>query len=105
MISKCCGYPVDGSLESGPQGEAQCLVGGVLHAAGRPDGFTGGVRQLEVSIYGLKTAKEQQNETVLGGRTNQTVTVKIVFETHTKQLQLVYNNKKKKVPLAGQACS
>lgn len=71
MISKCCGYPVDGSLESGPQGEAQCLVGGVLHAAGRPDGFTGSMRQLEVSIYGLKTTKKQY-ETVLSGRTNQT---------------------------------
>lgn len=81
MISKCCGYPVDGSLESGPQGEAQCLVGGVLHAAGRPGGFTGSVRQLEVSIYDLKTTKKQY-ETLLSGHTNQTVTVKIVFDTH-----------------------
>lgn len=55
MISKSGGNPVDGGFESGPKGKAQCFVSGVLHAAGRPHGFTGGVRQLEVSIYRLET--------------------------------------------------
>lgn len=55
MISKSSGNPVDGSFESGPEGKAQCFVSGVLHAAGRPHGFTGGVRQLEVSIHCLET--------------------------------------------------
>lgn len=50
MISESGRYPVDGGLERGPEGEAQRLVRGVSHAAARPDGFTGGVRQLEVSI-------------------------------------------------------
>lgn len=44
MIAKSSGYPVDGSLERGPQGKAQCFVGGVLHAASGPAGFTGSVR-------------------------------------------------------------
>lgn len=58
MISESGCYPVDGSLESGPEGKAQCFVRGVAHAAGRPDRFTGGMRQLEVSIYCLKTRKD-----------------------------------------------
>lgn len=53
MSSKSSCYPVDGSLEIGPEGKAQRFVSGVTHAAGRPDRFTGGVRQLEVSIYCL----------------------------------------------------
>lgn len=57
MIPKGSGYPVDGSLERGPQSEAQCFVGGVLHAAAGPAGFTGSVRQLEVSVHGLKRMK------------------------------------------------
>lgn len=55
MISKSSGNPVDGGFENGPEGKAQCFVGGVLHAAGRPHGFTGGVRQFEVSIHCLET--------------------------------------------------
>lgn len=54
MISKSSGNPVDGGFESGPEGKAQCFVSGVLHAAG-PHGFTGGVRQFEVSIHCLET--------------------------------------------------
>lgn len=57
MIPKSGGYPVDGSLERGPQGKAQCFVGGILHAATRPAGFTGSVRQLEVSVHGLERTK------------------------------------------------
>lgn len=54
MISKSSGNPVDGGFESGPEGKAQCFVSGVLHAAGRPHGFTGGVRQFEMSIHCLE---------------------------------------------------
>lgn len=43
MISKSGRDPIDGGLESGSEGKAQCFVSGVLHAAGRPHGFTGGV--------------------------------------------------------------
>lgn len=74
MIPKSSCYPVDGSLESGPEGKAQCFVSGVAHAAGRPDGFTGGVRQLEVSIYCLKT-KEVQDTTSVSERTTKVRTV------------------------------
>lgn len=63
MIPKSSGYPVDGSLERGTQGKAQCFVGGILHAAAWPAGFTGSVRQLEVSVYSLKRHKVK-NETV-----------------------------------------
>lgn len=59
MSSKSSCYPVDGSLEIGPEGKAQRFVSGVTHAAGRPDRFTGGMRQLEVSIYCLKTGKDR----------------------------------------------
>lgn len=57
MIPKCSCYPVDGGLESGPQSKAQCFVGRFPQAAGRPDGLTGGVRQLEVSIDRLKASQ------------------------------------------------
>lgn len=57
MIPKSGGYPVDGSLERGPQCKAQCFMGGIRHAAARPAGFTGSVRQLEVSVHGLKRTK------------------------------------------------
>lgn len=59
MISKRRCYPVDGSLESGPESKAQCFVSWVSHAACRPHWFTGGMRQLEVSIYCLKTKRTQ----------------------------------------------
>lgn len=58
MISKGGGYPVKGSLECGPESKAQCFVGGVSHAAGRPDWLTGSMRQLEVSVYSLKIKKD-----------------------------------------------
>lgn len=48
------GYPVDGGLERGSEGEAQRFVGGVSQTDGGPDGFTGGVRQLEVSVHSLR---------------------------------------------------
>lgn len=54
MISKSSGNPVDGGFESGPEGKAQRFVSGVLHAAGRPHGFTRGVRQFKVSIHRLE---------------------------------------------------
>lgn len=57
MISERSRNPVDGSLESGPEGKPQCFVSGVLHAAARPQWFTGGVGQLEVSIHRLKMKK------------------------------------------------
>lgn len=60
MIPEGGGYPVDGGLERGPQGKAQGFMGGVLHAAARPAGFTGGVRQLEVSVHGLKRTVDQR---------------------------------------------
>ncbi len=59
MVSKRGCYPVDGSLESGPESKAQCFVSGVSHAAIRPDRLTGGMGQLEVSIYSLKTKRGQ----------------------------------------------
>lgn len=55
MVSKSSGNSVNGSFESGSEGKAQCFVSGVLHAAGRPQRFTGGVRQFEVSIHRLET--------------------------------------------------
>ena len=61
MVSKSGCYPVDGGLESGPEGKAQCFVSGVSHAAGRPDGLAGGVRQLEVAIYCLKTERRRED--------------------------------------------
>lgn len=60
MISKSSSYPVDGSLESGPEGKAQCFVSGISHAAGGPHGFTGGMGQLEVPIYSLKKKDKTQ---------------------------------------------
>lgn len=57
MISKGSCYPVDGSLEVGPESKAEGFVCGVSHDAARPDGFTGRMRQLEVSIYCLKTRR------------------------------------------------
>lgn len=59
MISERSRNPVDGSLESDPEGKPQCFVSGVLHAAARPHGFTGGVGQLEVSIHRLKMKEKQ----------------------------------------------
>lgn len=61
MISKSGRDPVDGGLESGSEGKAQCFVSGVLHAAGRPHWFTGGVGELEVSIHRLKMKKKKKN--------------------------------------------
>lgn len=58
MISKSSGNPVDGGFESGPEGKAQGFVRGVLQAAGRPHGFTGGVGQFEVSVHRLETKKQ-----------------------------------------------
>lgn len=58
MITESGCYPVDGSLERGPESKAQCFVSGVSHAARRPDGLTGGVRQLEVAVYSLETEEE-----------------------------------------------
>lgn len=61
MISKSGRDPVDGGLESGSEGKAQCFVSGVLHAAGRPHWFTGGVGELEVSIHRLKMKKKPKH--------------------------------------------
>lgn len=54
VFPKGGGYPVDGGLERGPEGEAQRLVSAVAHAAGRAEGLAGGVGQLEVAIHRLE---------------------------------------------------
>lgn len=55
VLSERGGDPVDGRLQRRPQSEAQCFVRGVSDAAQRPHGFTGGMRQLEVSVHRLPT--------------------------------------------------
>lgn len=57
MIAKSGRYPVDGGLECGPESKAQRFVSRVSHAARRPDGLTGGVRQLEVAVHSLETRR------------------------------------------------
>ena len=54
MLPEGGGYPVDGGLEGGPEGEAQRLVCAVAHAAGRAQGLAGGVGQLEVAVHRLE---------------------------------------------------
>lgn len=58
-MAESSGYPVDSSLECGPESKAQRFVRRVSHAAGRPDGLTRGMGQLEVAIHSLRTRRTQ----------------------------------------------
>lgn len=77
MISERGCYPVDGSLESGPESKAQCFVSGVSHGAARPDRLTGGVRQLEVSVYSLE---RRRGEDMAAGQHEALHTCRLVSE-------------------------
>lgn len=53
VLPKCGGDPVEGSLERGPQSKPQCFVAAVVHSAAAASWFTGGMRQLKVSVHSL----------------------------------------------------
>lgn len=57
MFPESGGYPVDGSLEGGPESKAQRFIAGVSYAAGGPGCLTGCMGQLKVPVHRLERSE------------------------------------------------